>query len=697
MISSLKMKCFRKHEDRVFSFSKGLVTLRAGNECGKSTLLEGIAYALFGTKALRNSLEEVVTWGNPVKALKVELTLSMDGKTYVITRAKGGAEVVLDGKVFVTGQNEVSNFCAALLGADANTATQLMLANQGNLRGVLEEGPKATGSLVESLSDLGVIERILDAAQEKWQLGSTGVLEERLKAAIAQRDAVVIPDQPDAAAHAETVATLERDLAETKDAAAKALANYEGLRAQVLAENEKRDQAKSLQAALAGIAAQRPRLLTDAVPSEIVVPDIEAIERELRMARDAEATRVAYADYRAIPRFNVVMARADFEAARKATQATAKRLQTEYNAANADLKVLRSKQTTSFVCPTCGQDTSHLPNVREMQETITASIADLEARIAHMVEDDEANDRRIAELDEIEANDRKVQQARRPAQALFENGFIPAQVTWVGDIPPQGPIDVASVKARLDEAKALERKAMEVQARVASAKRSLAQLDEQEAEVRARIGNLALMSDDDFDVLNARFLEASQAKDGLRVDTIEDALRQVKADFDQTVRAWQEAVGRKAMLDDNAKQVEADIREIGENNALVKKLRTARPMISAKIWGIVLTSVSVLFSQMRGEQSLVAREKDGFTVNGKSVDSLSGSAKDLLGLAIRVALLRMFLPNCPFLLLDEAAAACDSERTASLVGFIAGAGIPQIILATHESTSTAVADNLIEI
>ena len=84
-------------------------------------------------------------------------------------------------------------------------------------------------------------------------------------------------------------------------------------------------------------------------------------------------------------------------------------------------------------------------------------------------------------------------------------------------------------------------------------------------------------------------------------------------------------------------------------------------------------------------------------VNGEYVGSLSGSTLDLLGLAIRVALVKTFLPTCPFLILDEPASAMDSNRTALMMGFLSGVGFNQIILVTHEDLSEAVANNVIEL
>jgi ABC-type transport system involved in cytochrome bd biosynthesis fused ATPase/permease subunit len=92
----------------------------------------------------------------------------------------------------------------------------------------------------------------------------------------------------------------------------------------------------------------------------------------------------------------------------------------------------------------------------------------------------------------------------------------------------------------------------------------------------------------------------------------------------------------------------------------------------------------------------VTKDGDGFKVNGKSIDGLSGSTKDILGLAIRLALVRVFLPHAPFLILDEPSAACDDQRTEAMMGFLVSVGFDQMLVVTHESTSEQIASSLIE-
>jgi DNA repair exonuclease SbcCD ATPase subunit len=168
-----------------------------------------------------------------------------------------------------------------------------------------------------------------------------------------------------------------------------------------------------------------------------------------------------------------------------------------------------------------------------------------------------------------------------------------------------------------------------------------------------------------------------------------------KARAAEVVAEYEQYLKQKGTLVEAWAKAKADLASLHFNNNLLKKVRSARPVIADQLWSSVLMAVSTMFSQMRGEKTVVTKDKEGFKANGQCVESLSGSTLDLLGLAIRVALIKTFLPACPFVILDEPAHGCDEDRTTSLLGFLAGAGFQQTIIVTHDDTSEAVADSLI--
>lgn len=175
MIDEISLKCFRKHEDRTFTFSKGMNVVRAENEAGKSTLLSAILYLFFGTKALGQPLDEVVTYGHLKKELKVSGRFTVDGVDYTAYRSDGGAELAY-GDQRVTGQTAVTRFMENLFGANVDTVRKLLVAEQNAVRGALDSEAGA-GALIESLAELDRIDDLIAKIKHQRPCGPTKAVE----------------------------------------------------------------------------------------------------------------------------------------------------------------------------------------------------------------------------------------------------------------------------------------------------------------------------------------------------------------------------------------------------------------------------------------------------------------------------------------------------------------------------------------
>lgn len=707
MIKNISLRNFRKHENLDIDLGEGLQVLRGSNEAGKTTTLEALAYALFGSKALRNSLADVVTWGKAEKELRVEVTLEVEGRAYTFTRAKSGAEVILDGKVFVTGQTEVSNFAASLLGADANSAAHLMMSGQGGLRGALEQGPKATSALIENLANLDIIETILEAAAAKLQLGSTAVLDDRLKAADLALAELVVVAEPDKVAHDQAVKVLVEQLNKVSAEAVKLEAVRDAAAKAFMDEDAKQKQlavlTRDAQRLLDTLPLIRQQLEEATAAALVEVRDPAPIEAEIREAEQYDSACKAWALYQVLPVFAPPMQRDAYVAEYKRCKDTEKALQGAYNRELTQVKVLESQRSTSTVCPTCGQDTAHLPGRAEKAAQIEADIAKAKANIKALEAQDAENDAELSVLAKYKEADEAIVAAARKIDSKYitlDDGVIPMAVHHTSDMLVIGPKpDVSALRVQLAEIKA----AISARDKAAGRYESLTiQFNNQVAhvgKVQADAAALGAASVEAFNALNMAFIDAGaalaraagEAADlGFKIDELNKA-------FEAAAKVYAESVAKGEALRATVTQIQTDIEAITFNNALLRKIRAARPIIASKLWGMVLSTVSVMFSKMRGESSIVTKEKDGFMCNGRPIESLSGSCLDILALSIRCALVRTFLPTCRFMVLDEVAAACDQSRTESLIAFISTVGIDQILLVTHEDVSSSVAAGVIQL
>jgi DNA repair exonuclease SbcCD ATPase subunit len=710
MLKKLVLENFRQHRELVIDFTTGINIIRAMNEGGKSTLLESIGYALFGSKALRTTLDETVTWGEAVKTLNVALTVSVDGRDILFTRSKGGAEVVINGNVFVTGQNEVTAYASTMLGADSTIASKLMFASQNGIRGALEEGPKALSVLIEDLSDMAIFDKILESASEKLVLGSPALLEERLKGAETTLAVATeaLPVQPDAVAFDElsrgsnakiasieaSLATLEANAELTEKAWKEGSALYMAhvtLEGKVLVASDALANAKKQVEALAPAAAT---IITDSRP---------ALLAEIAAAEGFQKRMTAYRIFKGLPegeRYSKGLK--EFEVDAEANAKSIRALQTHLTGLERDIATLKARRINHDKCDKCGQDVTHLKTVIETNAAIDAEIVTVTAQQTEVKLKLEAEAICESRFNSIRRFASKIQAdlMKLVGYVGFDDSTYPATAIWEGGgadyaVAP----DPAAARAALAKVEA-EIKALDA----AKAKLELAEQQYTQAgHVHTQAGQAlaAHVSPTPEEIIK---MTDAKEKAGLDLNIANGDIIIAKREMAEATAAYDAAanlwLASQARIED-AKRVIAecnkDLEALVFNNALVKKLRGLRPIVANKVWNTVLASVSVMFSQMRGEASIVTKESSGFKVNGQSVESLSGSTLDVLGIALRCSLLRTFIPQCGLLVLDEPAQGCDESRTESMLGFLQSLGMTQTLLVTHETVSESVADNIIQL
>ncbi|HTJ21871.1 MAG TPA: SMC family ATPase [Gemmatimonadaceae bacterium] len=97
-LNSLHLCNFRQHVDTRIEFEPGITGIIGPNGSGKSTILEAIAWALYGMPAARGTRESIRSYrASPRAAVKVELDFELNGHRYLVTRGLTSAELYLDG------------------------------------------------------------------------------------------------------------------------------------------------------------------------------------------------------------------------------------------------------------------------------------------------------------------------------------------------------------------------------------------------------------------------------------------------------------------------------------------------------------------------------------------------------------------------------------------------------------------------
>jgi DNA repair exonuclease SbcCD ATPase subunit len=716
MLNQITLTSFAQHEDLTIDFTKGMNTIRGANEAGKSRLLQAINYALFGARTLKQPLEDLVTWGTDVKRLKVALTVTVDGDTYTFTRRKGGAEVTHQGKVFVTGQAEVSSFAASLLGADAATSAKLLFAGQNNIRGALEEGTAALSTLIEDLGGFDTFDTLMEAANTKLVTGSPTLIESRLAAAKNTLAGALgaLPPKPDAESHraeiealTATVTAAQASVEPLREAAESAIDTWKKASERYMQrthlERNVQEAGRTLEAAQKQVAS------LSASPVEEVDTSL-IVKLSQRIAdSEAHAERVkAYESLRALPHVEpkdvavVPTSRVDLENRIGILAERLRATEKTYRELEFSVRALKQKRFNSDTCSKCGQKLPNADDIARRNAEVDAEIAEVVAKMQPMEADYDYDEQCHKSM---VAFSRKAQDYLMAVSKLghfvelVPGSTYPPLVKWVGDVPTGEPESIPELRKQITNIEAASKAVAALRAKLEMA------LDNQ----RAALGAFAAAKQEleTFECPDTdQFLEIAKAKDdavlaheaakGTVILTRKEIDDKVSA-FDSVTKLWDALKAMVTEAEKNIAEHEADLASLSFNNGLVKKLRAIRPVIASRLWNTVLSSVSVMFTSMRRTESLVTKGKTGFMVNGMPVESLSGSTLDILGLALRCALLRTFIPRCGLLVLDEPQHGCDADRSEAMLGFLKSIGFDQTILVTHDPVSETVADNLIQL
>ena len=631
------------------------------------------------------------------------LTFEINGVEYTIKRNAKSAELNYDGGR-VTGQTDTARFCEQLLDLKSGMGTKLMLVPQNEMRGTLSDGGAKTTAMIEQLADLGQIEEIITKLQTHWHTGKTDLIEHSLETFKQQ--------------HAEA----KEELAATENPEQALQDKLKGLRSEhydlsvaesalkVVCERLEVEltEAENVEQSIQDI--ERRTLVAqtklEAVQRTLSEPVPEFDERAVAQAEEwleqARREQAFYQDWLSMKDYQLLarstkseeQLRVDLDRLKVEQQAVERQLATNL----AGQRLLHSQISHDLTCPTCKREWEDADARRAANTEKMEAIEKLSGEEKHLRE---AIPRIASETSSVECLLNQPLKYPR-AGSLWEeldDGMWPPLFQWSGNTPSE----VTDTNIREAEKEVAEAR-LQQQLHIELLNKRQAAQDEQVAvqdlltqlqEARHALPVLERSSQDVRLELHDRQRELQDAQRKLVElnNAVENFDRQHQSIRD-AYRALQRRVEQTAA---EVSRYTEELKAARQANALLKALRTVKPQLANQVWQTVCSTVSHYFSLMRNQQSVVSKEAAGFAVDGHDTESLSGSTLDILGLAIRIALTKTFMPTCRFLLLDEPFAASDAERTAQALGFISSVGFDQVVIITHEDATEAVADNLITI
>ena len=675
MIESLELTNFMSVQYAKHTFSPGLNVVRGANEAGKSTRFLAVAYALWGARALPDSLEDTVTWGQPVSSLKVVLVFSVGGVRYTIVRTRNGAELS-GGGTLSSGQAEVTARVEQITGASAATGLMTLLTNQGSLQASLD-----SASLIEKLSNTSLLDRLIVAVGDNFPSGNTKQLEIELGREVAK------PVEP-SGAEQQAVNSCEVECAAAASAASAAEAKLTATQPELAAAASLLEARANAERAIKLLRSQlKARLPTPTKPDE--PRTLEELQESRAAFEGLVQKKRAWETFNRLP----VVCHGGSLDWHRGQLALAKRA---YQTLSNDLAQLTTKRAETKAagiwadsCALCGKFLTDVPEVVAINAKVSATLVSLDSEIVAKAESVTTCKAHIDRLEEL-MRQTEIVAATLPSLSDYcsvDYDYTPPVVVWTAGGVQEVPAE--NYDKLINELQAKRTWYIKACAEVTAHNQQCDAIEQElativvpdttEAEKTIAVGRELRA---ELDSANFCMLTASR-----NLTCAKHELDKAQSVFQTQMDAYASALSARAKL----LQLLSEYRE---NNALLAKLKALKPSISKTLWSLVLLSVSTVFSQLRGVQSIVTRDSDGFLIDGKKARSYSGSTKDILGLAIRITLQKTFLPNLTFCLLDEPAAAADTAREEAMLAALSRVDFTQVLLVTHSDLADTFAQSV---
>ena len=142
-LKSLKLENFRQHEDSYLEFNDGITVINGTNGSGKSTVLEAITWAIYGTEAARGNKDSIkFNRAKPRTKVLVELVFELDKDVFKVVRSLDKAEIYLNDNAapVATSQQEVTKYLTDKLNMTKNEFFNTYFTGQKELNFLKNQG-----------------------------------------------------------------------------------------------------------------------------------------------------------------------------------------------------------------------------------------------------------------------------------------------------------------------------------------------------------------------------------------------------------------------------------------------------------------------------------------------------------------------------------------------------------------------------
>mgnify|MGYP006283963877 CR=1 FL=1 len=442
----IRLRNFRPYADADLDLRDGVTVIHGLNGSGKSSLLEACFFALYGSKALEGTLDDVVT--NGAEEAEIDLWFTHADAAYHVhrrLRASGErtttADCTLEGPdATVEGARDVRAFVVDLLRMDAEAFVNCAYVRQGEVNQLINASPAQRQDVIDDLLQLGRLEEYRDRAGDA-RLGIEDVRSEK------RGELRKVESQIEAKEDRNLYATLD-DLESTLADVDAKIDRYEAQR-----EKAERTRAEA-ESVLAEYEENRAEL--ESVEGDIA--DLESAIRDAESERERLQERVAEARERIAELETEVDDRRDAAGLDAATEAAVEDRRADLDEREAEIRAARNEANASATGLR-----NQATNLASKADDLADRAADVEERAAAL-RDDAADAETAAE-----------ERAERVAELAQESSDLAAQFE-------DARVDRGEAAARQDD---LRERRGEARERVAELEAKLESAKERVAEAEA--------------------------------------------------------------------------------------------------------------------------------------------------------------------------------------------------------------------
>lgn len=168
-INRLHLENYRIHENLDVEFDKGINLLLGENGKGKSSILEAIGYALFGSD-LRGTKKEAIQYGKKSGKIEVEFT-GIDGEEYIVTRRLPGGSTIIYKKsnpeLELQGKEERIRELCGIKGNIKDIYDNVIVAKQNEFISAFKASPKIRGDIFDRVFNTAIYREIYDGYSQR--------------------------------------------------------------------------------------------------------------------------------------------------------------------------------------------------------------------------------------------------------------------------------------------------------------------------------------------------------------------------------------------------------------------------------------------------------------------------------------------------------------------------------------------------